>query len=131
MEIFSKLCVYFLRRLGNNSHNLTYCFSLQSVVVYNFSDIVRTFLVPFWECVADCSSLRRMVFICLIKRGKHDWFLHAELLLDWLISLLSLLESVCCSKYSTKATVLCILNLWLPLLHLFFLKQFGIFVKAK
>ena len=48
LKIFSNFYVQFQRKLGNKSHNLTYCFiSLQSVAVYNFREIESNFSVPF------------------------------------------------------------------------------------
>ena len=100
MKIFSKLYVKFQKKLGNKSPNLTYCSSLQPIVVYNFSEIESTFSVPFGNYVADCWWLRGMVSICLIGKGEYGWFFHEYLglLLDWLIFLLYLLQSVCCPK---------------------------------
>ena len=109
---------------------MTYCSLLQPVVVYNFSEIESTFSVPFGDYVADCWWLRGMVSICLIGKGEYDWFLHeyVGLLLDWLIFLLYLLQSVCCPKYSAKTTNFSILNPFLHFLHPFVLKYFRIFV---
>ena len=128
MKIFSKLYIQFQRKLGNKSHNLPYCFSHQSVVFYNFTEIENTFPVLFWDYVADCLWLRGMVSICLLREGKYDRFLHKGLLLDWLIFLLYLLQFVCCSKYSAKATVFLFLNLFLHFLHPLVLKHLRIFV---
>ena len=49
----------------------------------------------------------------LLWQGKvnYDWFLHEGLFHYWLIFLLYLLQSVCCEKYSAKATHFSILNL--------------------
>ena len=58
MKIFSKLYLQFQRKLGNKSHNLTYCSMLQPVVVYNFSEIESTFSVQFRDYVANCWWLR-------------------------------------------------------------------------
>ena len=109
---------------------MTYCSSLQPVVVYNFSEIESTFSVPFGDYVADCWWLRGMVSICLIGKSEYNWFLHEYegLLLDWLIFLLYLLQSVCCSKYSAKTTNFSILNPFLHFLHPFVLKHFRTFV---
>ena len=103
---------------------------LQPVVAYNFSEIESTFSVSFGGYVADCWWLRGMVSIYLIGKGEYDWFLHEYegLLLDWLIFLLYLLQSVCCSKYSAKTTNFSILNRFLHFLHPFVLKYFRIFV---
>ena len=117
MKIFSKLYVYFQRKLGNKYQNLPYCFSLQSVVVYNFTEIESTFPVPFWDYVADCLWFRDMVSICLRRKRKQDWFLNEGLLLDWLIFLLYLLQFVWCSKYSAKTTNFLFWNLFLHFLH--------------
>ena len=72
MKMFSNLYVFFQRKLGNKSHNLSYCSSLQPRVVYNFSEIEITFLASFltlrWW-------LRGMVYIYLIRNSKHYWFL--------------------------------------------------------
>ena len=117
--------------MGNKFHNLTYCSSLQPVVVYNLNEIESTFPLPLWDYVANCWWLCGMVSICLIKKGKYDLFFHEGLLLDWLIFPLFLLQSVCCSKYSAKKTNFSILNLFLHfLLHPFVLKHFRIFVTA-
>ena len=71
MKMFSNLYVFFQRKLGNKSHNLSYCSSLQPRVVYNFSEIEITFLASFltlrWW-------LRGMVYIYLIRNSKHYWF---------------------------------------------------------
>ena len=128
MKIFSKLYIEFQRKYGNKSHNLTYCTSLQPVVVYNFSEIENTFPVSFWDYVANCRCLHGMVSICSIRKGKYNWFFHEVLLLDWLIFLLYLLQSVCCSKYSAKTTNSSILNQFLHFLHLVVLKCFIILV---
>ena len=58
--------------MGNKSQNLPYCSLLQSLVVYNFTEIESTFPVPFWDYVADCLWLRDMVSIYLIRKGKYD-----------------------------------------------------------
>ena len=68
--------------------------------------------------------------ICFIRKRKYGWFLHKGLLLDWLISLLYLLQSVCWSEYSTKATNFPILNLFLHFLHSLVFKYFRIFITA-
>ena len=70
MKIFSKLYVKFQRKLGKKYQNYPYCSSLQSVVVYNFTEIESTFPVPFWDYVADCLWLRDMVSICLMRKDK-------------------------------------------------------------
>ena len=49
MKIFWKLYVQFLKKEENKSNNLTYCSSLQLVIVYNFSEIESIFPVPFWD----------------------------------------------------------------------------------
>ena len=104
------------------------CSSLQPVVCLQFRWNWITFPVPFWDYVADCLWLRDIVSICLIWKGKYDWFLHEGLFLDWLIFLLYLLQSVCCSKYSAKTTNFSFLNLFLHFLHPFVLKYLRIFV---
>ena len=88
-------------------------------------EIKSTSLMLFWNYVADCSGLRGMVSICLIRKGKYNWFLHEELLLDWLIFLLFLLQFVRCSKYSAKTTIL---NLFLRFLHPFGPKHLRMFI---
>ena len=85
-------------------YNLLYCSSLQPVVCFNFTEIENTFPVLFWDYKANCLWLCSMVCICLIQKGKNEWFFHEGLLLDWLIFLLHLLQSICCSKYSAKIT---------------------------
>ena len=87
-------CMYSFRE--NREINITICHSkfasLQSVVVFKFTEIEGTFPVPFWDYVANCLWLRDMVSICLLRKGKYDWFLHERLLLHWLIFLLYLLQ---------------------------------------
>ena len=109
---------------------LIYCSSLQPIVTYNVSEIESTFPVSFGECVLDCLCPCGMVSICLIGKNEYDWFLHEyeELLVDWLFFLLYLLQSVCCSKYSTKKTKLFYLNPFLHFLYPFVLKYFTIFI---
>ena len=114
--------------MGNKSHNLLYCSSLQSVVVYNFTEIESTFPVPLWDYAADCLWLQGMVFICLLRKGKYDWFIHKGLLLDWLIFLLYLPQFFCCSKYSAKTTNFLFLNLFLNFPDPLVLKHLRIFV---
>ena len=46
VKIFSKLHGQFLRKVAINLTGLTYCFSPQPEVVYNFSEIESTFPVP-------------------------------------------------------------------------------------
>ena len=112
--------------MGNKSHNLAYC----SFNPKLFTISVKS-KVPFQCCsynyVADCWWICGMVTICLIRKGKYDWFLHKGLLLDWLIFLLYLLQSVCCSKYSAKTTNFSALNVFLHFLHQFVWKHFRIF----
>ena len=109
---------------------MTYCSSLKIVIIYNFSEIERTFSVLFEDYVADCWWFRGMVSICLIGKDQYDWFLYEYegLFLDWLIFLLHLLQSVCCSKYSAKTTHFSILNPFFHFLHPLVLKHFRIFI---
>ena len=72
--------------------------------------------------------LRGMVSICLLRKGKCDWFLHRVLLLDWLIFLLYLLQFVRSSNYSAKTTNFLFLNLFPHLLHPLVLKHLRIFI---
>ena len=111
--------------------NLTICYTAPRCnpkFVYNFPEIETTFPVLFWDYVADYLWLRGMVFICLMRKGKYNWFLHEGHLLDWLIFLLYLLQSVCCSKYSAKTTNFSFLNLFLHFIHPFVLKHLKNFV---
>ena len=94
----------------------------------NSLQIESTFPVPFWDYVADCLWLCGMVSICLLKKGKYDWFLHKWLLLDWFIFLLHLLQFTCWSKYSPITIILLFLNLFLDLQHPLVLKHPRIFV---
>ena len=111
------------------SRNLAYCSSLQPVVVYNFREIESTFSVPFLKLrgrllIAPWHGFHlfdKEMYIRLIP-------LHEGLLLDLLIFLLYLLQSVCCSKYSAKTTNFSILNVFLCFLHQFIRKHFRIFV---
>ena len=80
MKIFSKLYAWFQRKLESKYQNLPYWFSLQSVVVYEFTKIESNFPVPFWDYVANCLWLHGMVSICLLRKGKYDWFLREGLL---------------------------------------------------
>ena len=60
----------------NGEINLTICYPaphFNLLFVYNFAEIESTFPVPFCDYVADCLSLRGMVSICLIWKGKYDW----------------------------------------------------------
>ena len=116
VKIFSKL--------ENKSQNLAYCSLLQPIVVYNSSEIESTFPLFFLKL----RDRRLMVSICFIRKDKYDWFPHEGLLLDWLILLLYLLQSVCCSKYSAKTASFSVLNVPLHLLHQFVWKHFRIFV---
>ena len=76
----------------------------------------RVLMAP-WH---GCRSLDREKWIFLRE--------YEGLLLDLLIFLLNLLQSVCCSKYSAKTTNFSILNPFLNFLHLFVLTYFRIFV---
>ena len=67
------------------------------VVVYSFSEIKSSFLIPFLKLRGRLLMVRGMVSICLIRKDKQDLFLHKGLLFDWFIFLLYLLQSVCCS----------------------------------
>ena len=127
-EYIFKVVLLFQRKLGNKSHNLTCCSSIQPIVINNFSEIRSTAPVLFWDYVTNCWWLRGMVYIFSIRKGKYDWFLLEWLLLDWLIFLLYLLQSVCCSKYSPKTTSFSNLNLFFHFLHPFVLKHFTIFI---
>ena len=88
-NIFKFVCIV-SEQLGNKSHNMEYCSSLQPEVVYNFSEIKSTFQVPFLKLRGDCWWLRGMVSICLTRKDKYDWFLHEGVPLDWLTVLLYL-----------------------------------------
>ena len=129
MEIFSNLYVSFQRKFENKSHNLAYCSSLQAVVVYNFIEIESTFSLAFlklcgWLLIAPWDGFHLF--------NKETWVrlipLHEGLLLDLLIFLLYLFQSVCYSKYSAKTTSFSILNVSLRFLHQFVRKHFRIFV---
>ena len=103
---------------------MSYCSSLQPVVVYNFWEIESTFSVQFLKLLGRLliapwhgfHLFDKEMYIRLIP-------LHEELLLDLLIFLLYLLQSVCCSKYSAKTTHFSILNVFLR-------KHFRTFVNA-
>ena len=107
---------------------MTYCSSLRLVIVYNFREIESTFSVPFLKLrgrllIAPWHGFHlfdKEMYIRLIP-------LHEGLLLDLLIFLLYLLQSVCCSKYSAKTTNFSILNVFLCFLHQFIWKHFRIF----
>ena len=108
---------------------MAYCSSLQPVVVYNFREIESTFSVPFLKLrgrllIAPWHGFHlfdKEMYIRLIP-------LHEGLLLDLLIFLLYLLQSVCCSKYSAQTTNFSILIVFLRFLHQFFRKRFRIFL---
>ena len=74
-NIFKIVCTV-SEKLGNKSLILTYCSSLQLVVVYNFSEIKSTFPVPFWDYVANCWWPHGVVSICFVGKSEYDWFLH-------------------------------------------------------
>ena len=97
MKIFSKLYVKFQKKLGNKSPNLTYCSSLQPIVVYNFSEIESTFSVSLRNYMADCWWLCVMVSICLIGKGVYDWFLHEYVprTSPWLANFSSISATIC------------------------------------
>ena len=119
-------CIYNFRE--NWEINLTICHTVPHFKAYLFTLSVKsTVPVLFWDYVADCWWLRVMVSICLVRKGKCNWFLDAGLLLDWLIFVLYLLQSVYCSQYSAKTTNFSTLNLFLHFLHLLVLKYFRIF----
>ena len=86
---------------------MPYCSWLQSVIVYNFTEMEITCPGPLWDYVADCLWLRGLVSICLMRRTKYDWFIHEELLLDWLFFLLfsSIFSSIISSISSISATI--------------------------
>ena len=122
MKNFSNLYVYFQIKLENKSRYLSYCSSFQPVVVYNFWEIESTFSVQFLKLrgrllIAPWHGFHlfdKEMYIRLIP-------LHEGLLLDLLIFLLYLLQSVCCSKWSAKTTNFSALNVFLR-------KHFRIFV---
>ena len=133
MKMFSNLYVFFQRKLGNKSHNLSYCSSLQPRVVYNFSEIEITFLASFltlrWW-------LRGMVYIYLIRNSKHYWFLLRRTS-PWLVYFSSTSVAICLllkifcqgSKFSMSN----VLNdneslMFFSILHQFIRKRFRIFV---
>ena len=118
-------------KLGNKSHNLPYCSSVQSVVVYNFTEIKCTFLVPFWDYLADCLWVRGIVSICLIKKGKYDWFMHEWLLLHWLIFLLYLPQFSVAQNILLRKQIFLFLNLFIHFLHPLVLNHLRSFVTVK
>ena len=108
--------------MENKSHNLAYCYSLQLVVVYNFWEIESTFSVPFLKLRGRLLIAPWHGFHLFDKEMKIRLIpLHEGLLLDLLIFLLYLLQSVWCSKYSAKITSFSILNVFVR-------KHFRIFV---
>ena len=84
------------------------------------SSVVLSLGGPLW--------LRGMVSICLLRKGKYDWFLHKGLLLDWLIFLLYLLQFVCFLRYFAETTNFLFLNLFLHFLLPLVLKHLRIFI---
>ena len=128
MKKFSKLYVQFQRKLGNKSQNLPYCSLLESVIVYNITEIESIFPVPFWDYVADCLWLRDMVSIFWWGKVNRSDSSVKDFFLDWFIFLLYLLQFICCSIYSAKTTNFLFWNLFLHFLHLLVLKHLRIFV---
>ena len=119
MKIFSKLYVWFQRKLGNKYHNLLFCSFLQSVVVVcKFTRSTVLF---------QCHSENTWPTLMALWHGFH-WFAKEMyiqlipprfegLLLDWLIFILYQLQFACYSKYSAKTTNFLFLNLFLDFLH--------------
>ena len=128
MKIFSKFYIYFPRKLGNISHNLTlFLASTRSCLQFQwnrkyFSSVVLR--VRNRLLVALCGN----VSIYLKRKVKYHWFLHEGFILDLIVFLVRMLQSVYCSKYSANTTNFSIVNLFLYFLHLFFLKHFSISV---
>ena len=89
-------CIYsFRKKLGHKSDSLTYCCLLQPIVLHNFSGIESTIPESSWDYLVDCWWLCGMASICLIRKGKYDWFLYKVFLLDWQIFL--------CNYYNLSA----------------------------
>ena len=133
MKMFSNLYVYFQRKLGNKSHNLSCYSSLQPRVVYNFSEIEITFLASFltlrWW-------LRGMVYIYLIRNSKHYWFLLRRTS-PWLVYFSSTSIAICLLLkifcQGNKFSMSNVLNdneslMFFSILHQFVRKHFRIFV---
>ena len=74
MKIFSKLYVQFLKKEENKSNNLTYCSSLQLVIVYNFSEIESIFPVPFWDYKTFDGSVMQCPLVSLEKVNTTDFY---------------------------------------------------------
>ena len=74
MKIFSKLYVQFLKKEENKSNNLTYCSSLQLVIVYNFSEIESIFPVPFWDYKTVDGSVMQCLLVWLEKVNTTDFY---------------------------------------------------------
>ena len=64
MKIFSKINPWYQKNIVNHSCHVTYCSSLQPMVVYNFSKTKSTFLTQFGDYVTNCQTLLGMVSIC-------------------------------------------------------------------
>ena len=108
---------------------MAYCSSLQPVLVYNFREIESTFSMPYVKLLGRLLRAQLHSFYLLDKEMQIQMIpLDERLLLDLLIFLLHLLQSVCCSYYSAKITNFSILNVFLRFLHQFVWKHFRIFV---
>ena len=110
---------------------MAYCSSLQPVVFYNFREIESTFSVSFLKL---CGRLLIALWhgFRLFDKKMQIWLipLHEGLLLDLLVFLVYLLQSVCCLKYYAKSTNSFILNVFLCFLHQFVQKHFRFFVSV-
>ena len=69
-----------------------------------------------------------MVSICLIRKGKYNWFLYKGLLFDWPIFLLYLLQFFVVQNILPRQQIFLFLNLFHHFLHLFVHKHLRIFV---
>ena len=64
-NIFSKAHVELLRKVGKQSHKLTYYFLPHLMDIYNSSEMESNFSVQFWDCVSGGWHFYDMVSVCL------------------------------------------------------------------
>ena len=104
------LTPYFFTVTSTNCENI---FKIVCIVSEKIGKQIPQFAILFFASIRSCLQFHwnRKYFSSAALR------LRGRLLLDWLILLLFLLQSVYCSKYSTKITNFSMFNLILPFLH--------------
>ena len=95
-------------------YNFRYCSSFQPIVLRNRNRKYKVKSKILFQCCSEITwpTVDIIAFIYLIRKGKYNWFLHEEPLLDLLLFLLYLVQSICCFKYNVKIINLSILILF-------------------